>query len=353
MMDFPTTTTTTTTKIDGKCDICTKTDGSRDHMNLQRCRECGVLVHELCYGLVPTSTKDINFVCHACAAVGKAVEVNEPSKVGGITMKDILMDREGVASFGEFIKCARRGVTVTSQSPSKRRFFQINSGALVIIENMIDFVSAADNFRTRYPSQSANEIYDSYLAKDAPKKVDLPSNILADIDKRVHLSSNLIAKIEAKMSNHNDYDNDDDDDDDDNLGQYMILDSFFDEAKRHVLASVEHHSKPFFAEYQKSPAFQTYLFKQRSSMKQLDRPAECVLCSVKTGIHAMHPLYDQFGKFGRQLVLPASGVGFMKKERRLAWVHTLCAMVRAIRELFYRHESSYLLPLLTLHCQTF
>lgn len=347
-MDFPTT-TTTTTKIDGKCDICTKPDGSRDHMNLQRCRECGVLVHELCYGLVPTSTKDINFVCHACAAVGKAVEVNEPSKVGGITMKDILMDREGVASFGEFIKCARRGVTVTSQSPSKRRFFQINSGALVIIENMIDFVSAADNFCNRYPSQSANEIYDSYLAKDAPKKVDLPSNILADIDRRVHLSSNLIAKIEAKMSNHNDYDNDDDD----NLGQYMILDAFFDEAKRHVLASVEHHSKPFFAEYQKSPAFQTYLLKQRTSMKQLDRPAECVLCSVKTGIHAMHPLYDQFGKFGRQLVLPASGVGFMKKERRLAWVHTLCAMVRAIRELFYRHESSYLLPLLTLHCQTF
>jgi hypothetical protein len=298
-------------KIDGKCDICTKPDGSRDHMNLQRCRECGVLVHELCYGLVPTTTKDDNFICHACHAVGKEVEVNEPSKVGGVTMKDILMHREGVASFGEFIKCARRcGAAAQSPSAKRRKFQKSHSEeAIVVIENMIDFYSAVDRFRSCYPNVNVQEIYDSHIANGAPNRVQLPSNVLAE--------------IEAKISDQHD-------DDDDELRQHLVLDSFFDEAQREILSSLDHHSKPFFADYQKSSSFQTYLLEHRSSMQQIVRPTECVLCSVKTGIHAMHPLYDQFGKFGRQLVLPASGVGFMKKERRLAWVHTLCAMVSAI-----------------------
>lgn len=52
-------------------------------------------------------------------------------------------------------------------------------------------------------------------------------------------------------------------------------------------------------------------------MVQEDRPAACALCPIKTGPHAMHPLYDASGKEGRQVV---------DKNNRLAWVHTLCAM---------------------------
>ena len=75
----------------GICDICTKPDGVLENMNLQRCRECGVHVHEVCYGMVDTGTsKDPNFVCHACARKGRVVEVNVPSKVGGPTLRDLV-----------------------------------------------------------------------------------------------------------------------------------------------------------------------------------------------------------------------------------------------------------------------
>jgi hypothetical protein len=77
-----TTNTNTTKKLKGKCDICRKTDGFWGH-NLQQCQTCGVRVHELCYGMPETNTKDIDFVCHACKAVGVEVEVNVPSIVGG------------------------------------------------------------------------------------------------------------------------------------------------------------------------------------------------------------------------------------------------------------------------------
>ena len=60
-------------------------------------------------------------------------------------------------------------------------------------------------------------------------------------------------------------------------------------------------------------------------MKQESRPMECAFCNVKTGYHAMHPLFDMPGPEGRQLVLPASGAGFKRVEKRLAWVHSLCA----------------------------
>ena len=63
----------------------------------------------------------------------------------------------------------------------------------------------------------------------------------------------------------------------------------------------------------------------REMVKQESRPFECVLCSVKTGYHAMHPLFDMPGPEGRQLLLPASGAGFKKVQKRLAWVHSLCA----------------------------
>lgn len=309
------------TKIDGKCDICTKPDGSRDHMNLQRCKQCGVLVHELCYGMVPTTTKNADFVCHACAAVGKEVEVNEPSKVGGVTMKDILMHtREGMVSFGDFIKSSVRGgvVDAAKQSPAKRRKIHKkmyhDSNTVAEMENIIDFYIAADDFRNGFPNNGnvVREIYETYISNDAPKRVHLPLQVLDKIE------ANVNHKIKDERG-----------DKDEVMGEYddRIEKTVFDEAQREVLSSLEHHSKPFFADYQTSTSFQTYMLKHRSSMQQLERPTECALCSVKTGIHAMHPLYDQFGKLGRQLVLPASGVGFMKKERRLAWVHTLCAMV--------------------------
>lgn len=65
----------------------------------------------------------------------------------------------------------------------------------------------------------------------------------------------------------------------------------------------------------------TKIGRQIGHMKQTERPSECVLCSHDKGIHAMHPLLDTHGPEGRQFVLPAQG----DKERRLAWVHTLCA----------------------------
>jgi hypothetical protein len=74
--------TATAKKLKGKCDICRKKDGFWGH-NLQQCQTCHVLVHELCYGLPETNTKDYNFICHACKAVGSLVEVNLPSIVGG------------------------------------------------------------------------------------------------------------------------------------------------------------------------------------------------------------------------------------------------------------------------------
>uniref|UniRef100_A0A7S1B414 PHD-type domain-containing protein n=1 Tax=Corethron hystrix TaxID=216773 RepID=A0A7S1B414_9STRA len=48
------------------------------------------------------------------------------------------------------------------------------------------------------------------------------------------------------------------------------------------------------------------------------RPRKCVLCSVDHGVHAMHPLYDTYGKRGKHATLPNG---------ELAWVHSLCAVM--------------------------
>jgi hypothetical protein len=61
------------------------------------------------------------------------------------------------------------------------------------------------------------------------------------------------------------------------------------------------------------------------AIQQKERPTECCLCSVDEGIalpHPMHPLYDNHGESGKQIVLPPD----KSKPSRLAWVHTLCAM---------------------------
>jgi len=75
------------TFIKGKCDICRKKDGYQDH-NLQRCKDCGINVHDLCYGLVATDSKNPDFLCYACNAVGTVIEVNNPSRIGSISKKN-------------------------------------------------------------------------------------------------------------------------------------------------------------------------------------------------------------------------------------------------------------------------
>ncbi|KAL7469923.1 hypothetical protein ACHAXS_010170 [Conticribra weissflogii] len=139
--------------LKGKCDVCTKPDEFQGHI-LLKCKQCGVLVHELCYGLDPKGKHDPNFICLACKCIGASIEVNNPSIIGG-------------------------------------------------------------------------------CGEDTGKK--------------------------------------------------------------------------------------------REFMTQMERPKECVLCNHHEGIHAMHPLYDAHGPDGRQYVLPQMGDLAHRKEKRLAWVHTLCA----------------------------
>jgi len=81
------------------CDICSKPRNFRDDIGmLQKCKDCGIHVHELCYCMVPTSTLNKNFKCHACSAVGTEVEVNVPSKIGGTDdigkERDVMMVNE-------------------------------------------------------------------------------------------------------------------------------------------------------------------------------------------------------------------------------------------------------------------
>lgn len=73
--------TASATKIKGRCDICEKKDGFRGY-NLQKCKVCGLTVHERCYGMALTKSKNLDFVCKACAAIGSNVEVNKPSILG-------------------------------------------------------------------------------------------------------------------------------------------------------------------------------------------------------------------------------------------------------------------------------
>jgi len=54
------------------------------------------------------------------------------------------------------------------------------------------------------------------------------------------------------------------------------------------------------------------------------RSTECTVCTVNTGVHAMHLLYDTHGKEGTPKVLPPNNQ--RKLEERVTWVHTLCAM---------------------------
>lgn len=57
-------------------------------------------------------------------------------------------------------------------------------------------------------------------------------------------------------------------------------------------------------------------------VKVTERPNICELCNVLDGkLHAMHPLYDNYGTKGRQIYVN----GENGQEGRLAWAHSLCA----------------------------
>ena len=300
-------------KYPGKCDICTKPDGSHNQ-NLQKCSMCNVLVHELCYGMVPTTTKNTTFICHACKSIGMDIEVNGPSRIGGIVFKDVLIKREGRDSLKEFISTSSSSVSVND----KQKYANV--------VRMLEFYNEVQEFKDGKNNEErmnetpdeveemfgdlslaikerAQQIFDTYLAKDAAttKKLnELPSNILAEIDTKLFNGDND-TRIECTL---------------------------FEDARKSILQTLldTPQTNTLYERYTQSSLFTNYLQSQRTTLKQIERPTECVLCNVASEEHAMHPLYDNHGKEGRQLVLPATGVGFKRKEKRLAWVHTLCAM---------------------------
>ena len=67
---------------------------------------------------------------------------------------------------------------------------------------------------------------------------------------------------------------------------------------------------------------------QRLQLLQEERPTRCDLCSISDGIHAMHPLYDNPGRKGRQIMM-------VDPQPRLAWGHTLCCSVLGNKDLMY------------------
>jgi hypothetical protein len=139
---------------------------------------------------------------------------------------------------------------------------------------------------------SAHRIYDAFIAKDAARRI-------------TDLTPSTISSIETKI-----FDNE------------LLSHRVFDEARREVMMSLE---RRLFDRYKKSSYYSSYLSSRRKSVIQVDRPTKCVLCSVGSGIHAMHPLYDMPGKEGRQLLLPGK-IRPIRLEPQLAWVHTLCGM---------------------------
>ena len=62
---------------------------------------------------------------------------------------------------------------------------------------------------------------------------------------------------------------------------------------------------------------------KRIAVTVKERPTECCLCGTNNGeafLHAMHPVFDDHGPRGRQILLRAT----KRKPQRLAWAHTLC-----------------------------
>jgi hypothetical protein len=81
---------------------------------------------------------------------------------------------------------------------------------------------------------------------------------------------------------------------------------------------------------------------ERKQIRITERPTECCLCSVDEGMqvpHAMHPMFDDYGLWARQILLPAAAekggggdAGIrrgqpLRNHERTAWAHTICCMV--------------------------
>ena len=296
---------------EGNCDICMKPDNSHEH-NLQRCKECNLLVHELCYGLSPTTTKNKDFICHACKAINTNIEVNGISRIGGMNFKDLILSKDGRISLKEFISKQQLDAAAKSDDNMGERQRKVDHSTYLLnvkCEKLLNFYLAITDFESskddddddtidKKPSledemfnitskEQAQQIFDKFCAKDAEHKIDLPSKTLSKIDKTI-------------------YNND-----------HNITSTLFNDAKKHVYKELE-QTTDLFTRYRQSTYYPKFLSSQRDIMKQIERPSECALCSVSTGLHAMHPLYDTHGKEGRQYVIPSS-VAPVKKERRLAW----------------------------------
>jgi hypothetical protein len=248
--------------------------------------------------------------------------VNVPSRVGGPTLLDLLCDASGIYSFTTFVREQQQ----QQQHDDSNNITINNTDA----ENMINFYAAVGSFINEYKNlmnndnnvnteeegesssssssmqQAAQQIYNNYCTQSSLQYITC-------------LSPSIISDIESNLFNNNDG------------TMKKITNKVFDNARRSVLALLECN---YLEGYIKSDQYTTYLASHRSRMIQTERPVECALCSVKSHIHAMHPLYDMPGKDGRQLVLPPdkTGPNFMRRGSRLAWVHTLCAMFISANE---------------------
>mmetsp|Transcript_25994 Transcript_25994/g.30188 ORF Transcript_25994/g.30188 Transcript_25994/m.30188 type:complete len:1138 (+) Transcript_25994:58-3471(+) len=72
-----------------KCDICGNHDGFKG-MNMQKCKTCGIYVHEQCYCLHNEyeSQKYPDWSCWACASVGKKITVKEKGIETEVTINE-------------------------------------------------------------------------------------------------------------------------------------------------------------------------------------------------------------------------------------------------------------------------
>ena len=286
--------------IEGKCDICMKKDGDFGN-NMQKCASCGLLVHELCYGLPPTSSKDEGFVCRACKADGQEVEINDPSIIGGARLKHILSRKEFIPHFRSYLK---------AEDPDDEHSHVDMLDFFLAIEDFLERTSEGDMFKELFGlSGEVNNLFQTYCAIDGPKRVLLEGSW-----------SSRWREITARIGEQ--------------LGEEEeeLHSGIFNSAKDLIHAYME---KELIDErFYKSVQFGKMMALTRKKIRQVGRPTSCVLCSVSSGTHAMHPLYDVYGPHGRQYLIPGTRTGGMKKEPKLAWVHTLCGMFISAQKQF-------------------
>jgi hypothetical protein len=84
----------------------------------------------------------------------------------------------------------------------------------------------------------------------------------------------------------------------------LLLHDAFDGVRYEALSLLE---RRLFDEYRRSSNYLSLMSYRRTTMTQDDHPRECVLYSIQSGEHTMHPLYDMSGRDGWQLLLPLQG----------------------------------------------